>query len=570
LKKSFLTVAFTEWMQIGLISIFITAFCGLFSLLLAVRYLNFHPYFFDAVSYSFYNIRLLELVRLDGAWPVAWQEISGNNRHPLRTVPLILFSPSLLGHPFGHVPFALLALLIFLCLLGWVTLQTTKSKPLSALVVLAAGCMPGIFQPWTGISAYWLDLVAALLMGAALLSLVRFGSGGGIAWLALAGFFGAGACLSRYIAAGYLFFAGGPAALLVLWARARATPRPWRAFLIYFLLLAGSGGVLAGPFLLSHASSVAEFYRTYGYALGAPLGQTLHALRTSAGDFLAPTGVVFLALGGLLKAWHHFRSRGSLDACLLGAAVWLALAVPIFLIFVIRAATGHTVAFAVVCWWAALLMPWGRSTLLSPMKGLVRVVAPTTAALIFGGWVWQYGKEWREAARPSAEATGMRLMQTQLADELTRDRRPLVWNAYFGEVSWIPALDAYYRHGILPIPLGQDYVFSVHESVYRGNFPGWPLKRIQEFLYNNAVQHLEIAVILEDFTHAERTLPEPTGRAVAEFMSRRIHEDPQWEKIFEMENEYIGRLGGYKNIKSSSEAFQQTIKREIQLKPKIK
>lgn len=226
LKKSFLTVAFTEWMQIGLISIFITAFCGIFSLLLAVRYLEFHPYFFDAVSYSFYNIRLLELVRLDGAWLVAWKEISGNNRHPLRTVPLILFSPSLLGHPFGHVPFALLALLIFLCLLGWVTLQTTKSKPLSALVVLAAGCMPGIFQPWTGISAYWLDLVAALLMGAALLSLVRFGSGGGNGWLILCGILGASACLSRYVAAVYLAFAGIPCALILLFSRSRHDPKP--------------------------------------------------------------------------------------------------------------------------------------------------------------------------------------------------------------------------------------------------------------------------------------------------------------------------------------------------------
>jgi len=554
-------------MQIGLISIFITAFCGIFSLLLAVRYLEFHPYFFDAVSYSFYNIRLLELVRLDGAWPVAWQEISGNNRHPLRTVPLILFSPSLLGHPFGHVPFALFSLVCFLALLGNLTFQTTRNFSATLVVSLAAACMPGIFQPWTGLSANWLDLPAALLMGAAFLALARFGAGGGIAWLALAGFFGAGACLSRYIAAGYLFFAGGPAALLVLWARARATPRPWRAFLIYSLLLAGSGGVLAGPFLLSHASSVAEFYRTYGYALGAPLGQTLHALRTSAGDFLAPTGVVFLALGGLLKAWHHFRSRGSLDACLLGAAVWLALAVPIFLIFVIRAATGHTVAFAVVCWWAALLMPWGRSTLLSPMKGLVRVVAPTTAALIFGGWVWQYGKEWREAGRPSAEATGMRLMQTQLADQLTRDRRPLVWNAYFGEVSWIPALDAYYRHGILPIPLGQDYVFSVHESVYRGNFPGWPLERIQEFLYTNAARWLEVAVVFEEPKDLEKHLPNPTSRAVASYLSGRIRQDPQWEKIFEIENPWFGRLGGYRNRMAPSDGYLKKLRGNLNLAP---
>jgi hypothetical protein len=312
---------------------------------------------------------------------------------------------------------------------------------------------------------------------------------------------------------------------------------------------------------------VAEFYRTYGYALGAPLGQTLHALRTSAGDFLAPTGVVFLALGGLLKAWHHFRSRGSLDACLLGAAVWLALAVPIFLIFVIRAATGHTVAFAVVCWWAALLMPWGRSTLLSPMKGLVRVVAPTTAALIFGGWVWQYGKEWREAARPSAEATGMRLMQTQLADQLTRDRRPLVWNAYFGEVSWIPALDAYYRHGILPIPLGQDYVFSVHESVYRGNFPGWPLERIQEFLYTNAARWLEVAVVFEEPRDLDKILPNPTSRAVASYLSGRIRQDPQWEKIFEIRNPWFGRLGGYRNRMAPSDGYLKRLRGNLNLAP---
>ena len=553
-------------MQIGLISIFITAFCGIFSLLLAVRYLEFHPYFFDAVSYSFYNIRLLELVRLDGAWPVALQEISGNNRHPLRTVPLILFSPSLLGHPFGHVPFALLALLIFLCLLGWVTLQTTKSKPLSALVVLAAGCMPGIFQPWTGISAYWLDLVAALLMGAALLSLVRFGSGGGNGWLILCGILGASACLSRYVAAVYLAFAGIPCALILLFSRARHDPKPLVFFCRSLIFLALSGGLLAGAFVLNHAGSVAEFYRTYGYALGAPVGTAIRSLKTSAGDFLSPLGVAILLSAAVFKGWLCFRQRKT-DALAWMAALWVAFAVPLFLVFVAKAATGHTVAYAVVCWWVALVMPWGG------VGGSMAVIKPryllffTTFILV--GWAWQYMKEWKAAGVPSEEAVGIRAMQTRLADELTRSGHPIVWNAYFGELSWIPAIDAYYRHRVLPIPLGQDYVFSVHESVYRGNFPAWPLKRIQEFLYNNAVQHLEIAVILEDFTHAERTLPEPTGRAVAEFMSRRIHEDPQWEKIFEVENEYIGRLGGYKNIKSSSEAFQQTIKREIQLKPKI-
>jgi len=554
------------WWIFG-ISFFLAGFCGFFSLALAHRYLEHHPYFFDAVSYSFYNVRLLELLRLEGVWPVAWQEILGNNRHPLRTVPLILFYPPALGHPFGHVPFALLSLGCFLALLGNLTFQATRNFSATLVVSFAAACMPGIFQPWTGLSAYWLDLPAALLMGAALLALARFGAGGGIAWLALSGFFGAGACLSRYIAAGYLFFAGGPAALLVLWARARAMPRPWRAFLIYFLALAGSGGVLAGPFLLSHASSVAEFYRTYGYALGAPLGQTLHALRTSAGDFLAPTGVVFLALGGLLKARHHFRWGGSLDACLSGAAVWLALAVPIFLLFVIRAATGHTVAFAVVCWWAALLMPWGRSSLISPMKGIGRVVAPGMAALVLGGWIWQYSKEWGEAAHPSVEAVGMRLMQTQLADQLARVGRPLVWNAYFGEVSWIPALDAYYRHGILAIPLGQDYVFSVHESVYRGNFPGWPLERIQEFLYTNAARWLEIAVVFEEPKDLEKHLPNPTSRAVASYLSGRIRQDPRWEKIFEIRNPWFGKLGGYRNRMAPSDGYLEKLRGNLNLAP---
>ena len=554
-------------MQIGLISIFITAFCGIFSLLLAVRYLEFHPYFFDAVSYSFYNIRLLELVRLDGAWPVAWQEISGNNRHPLRTVPLILFSPSLLGHPFGHVPFALLALLIFLCLLGWVTLQTTKSKPLSALVVLAAGCMPGIFQPWTGISAYWLDLVAALLMGAALLSLVRFGSGGGSGWLILCGILGASACLSRYVAAVYLAFAGIPCALILLFSRSRHDPKPLVFFCRSLIFLSLSGGLLAGAFVLNHAESVAEFYSTYGYALGAPVGAAIRSLKTSAGDFLSPIGVVILLSAAIFKGWLCFRQRKT-DALAWMAALWVAFAVPLFLVFVAKAATGHTVAYAVVCWWVAVVMPWGCAN-----GGVTRFPEIKSrfflsfASVVLAGWAWQYVKEWKAAGAPSEEAGGIRAMQTRLADELTRDGRPVVWNAYFGELSWIPAVDAYYRHGILPIPLGQDYVFSVHESVYRGNFPGWPLKRIQEFLYNNAVQHLEIAVILEDFTHAERTLPEPTGRAVAKFMSRRIRENSQWVKVFEIENPWIGRLGGYRNTTAPADSYTRRLRGNLRLAP---
>lgn len=551
-------------MQAGIFSIFATAFCGIFSLLLAIRYLNFHPYFFDAVSYSFYNIRLLELVRLDGNWPVAWQEILGNNRHPLRTVPLILFWPSLLGQPFGHVPFALLALFVFLSLLGWLTLQTTGNRAISGLVVLTAACMPGIFQPWTGISAYWLDLVAALLMGGALLSLACFGNSGGNGWLILCGILGASACLSRYVAAVYLAFAGIPCALILLFSRARHDPKPLVFFCRSLICLVIPGGLLAGPFLAAHAESVADFYRTYGYALGAPVGAAIRSLKTSAGDFLSPLGVAILLSAAVFKGWHCFRQRKA-DGLAWMAALWMALAVPLFLVFVAKAATGHTVAYAVVCWWVALVMPWGS------VGGSMAVIKPRyllfSTAFILMGWAWQYVKEWRAAGVPSDEAAGIRAMQTRLADELTRAGRPVVWNAYFGELSWIPAVDAYYRHRILPIPLGQDYVFSVHESVYRGNFPGWPLKRIQEFLYNNAVQHLEIAVVLEDFTHAERTLPGPTGRAVAEFMSRQIREDPRWEKVFEIENPWIGRLGGYRNEAAPSDSYTRRLRGNLRLAP---
>ena len=106
-------------LALALWAVAVTLLAGYLSVSLEKRYLDHHPYFFDAVSYSFYNAKLHQRIQEAGQGTVIREELSNNKRHPLRTVPLIMFAPSLLAHPFGHLATALPSLFAFVFLLAY-------------------------------------------------------------------------------------------------------------------------------------------------------------------------------------------------------------------------------------------------------------------------------------------------------------------------------------------------------------------------------------------------------------------------------------------------------------------
>ena len=540
-----------------------TLLTGFLSVSLEKRYLVHHPYFFDSVSYSFYNAKLYQLIQEIEQDTVVRSELSNNNRDPLRTVPLVMFSPSLLAHPFGHMATSLPALFVFVLLLAF-TLYRMGGRLVSSIAGSSvAVLMPGLYSAMWGIAAYWLDLTAAFFIGAAILALLNSNRGRGLGWLALFAALASCAAFARYVSIAYLLFASLPVFVWYLVTRLREEGNWPRSVLLPILVTAGTGGLVAGPYLFTHLRTVSEFYHVYGYALGAPLATSVPATLESLKKFIGSAGIlVIIVIVGtwLFKAIkdRRFNAEGIFEPA------WLALSTPIFLIFILKSAAIHTISYAGILLLVALAIPWARS--MNEGGVLFKRSSLIIMLIICTGWTSFYRSEWKDAANPNQEDAESKTLQTQLADLLAQYGRKVVWNAYFDELSWIPSLDAFYRHGVLPLPLGQDYVFSVHESVYNGNYPGWDSAQINEALLKNANTWLNIAVVFERPEDADKSLPNALSRSVARYIAESVKNDPNWVKEFQIDTIRYGRLAGYANLRPKPDNYKAVLTGEANLR----
>jgi len=546
-------------------ALFATLLSGYFSVSMEKRFLDHNPYFFDAVSYSFYNAKLYQRVQDVGRVAVARSELSNNNRHPLRTVPLITFAPSLLAHPFGHMVITLLSLFSFIFLLAYTIYRKTGWFVAAIAGAATPVLLPGLYYPLSGIAAFWLDLTAALLIGSAVLALLNSNNGRSLRWLALFVVFGSCAAFARYVSAAYLLFASAPVFMLYLFMRVREEESWFRSFFLPSLFVTGLGLIIAGPYLFAHVSSVSEFYHSYGYALGGTLESSFQATSDSFNTFIGPAGIMATVL--LVASWLFVVVKNKrFDAVDTVVPVWLFLSILVFLIVILRTSAIHTISYAVILVLVALTILW--ATFAKQQGGTAIKHMGLVALLVLGsGCAGYYRSELASIQNPSPQALDTKMTQTQLADQLAKYDKKIVWNAYFDEIAWIPSMDSFYRHGVLPLPLGQDYVFSIHESVYKGNYPGWSEQRINEELVENANKWLNVAVVFENPEDADRVLTNTSSRSAAKYIAKSIKSDANWVKDFEIDTVLYGRLAGYINMKPKLDNYDLVLAGRANLRP---
>lgn len=159
-------------------------------------YLKNRTFFADPVGYIEESILLHELVVEEGRWAALGSELR-KGWNPLRTVPLVLFAPNLLGEENGHLFTAAPALAIFLVLLGWMVDRGYGSLILAAAAMLFCCAVRGFYDPHWGIGAYWLDLPGGFLIGAAACCLGLSEGGKKTSWLVAFGVMGSAAVWAR-------------------------------------------------------------------------------------------------------------------------------------------------------------------------------------------------------------------------------------------------------------------------------------------------------------------------------------------------------------------------------------
>jgi hypothetical protein len=516
------------------------------------QFLQSQPFYSDAVGHSLHGARLALEVEQRGRWATAIRELRDNPRFPLRTVPLVLLAPGQLAAPAGHAWVPLAALWCFLAVLGATVFRRSGSEAY-AFGAMALFCsMARHYEPKAGLGSNWLDLTAALFLGAAAFLLLdcRLERGHAARLLAF-GLLASAAALSRYISAGYALVICGPVlagSIAASYLRSRSLPRS----VLVPLALTGGPVLVAAviPYLLPHLSAVLAYYRTFGYPLESRLSISETTMSWVSNYTIAVGGkwIVLLLLGLLALNLAHGR-RGKEAAADLLPVVWFAVSFYLLYSVVLRQDGHHGQA-------AVFGLPGLFLLAVSPVSWTAR--APGFGRAVGAGLVLAAaGLGVRHANAAAAAVMAMspeRHLQDRLAEEIARHERPTVWDAYAGDYSAAYAsLEGFYRTGRLPVTA---HLYSEHETYLRGYFPGRDPESVARVVLGLAHDYTDFALVAADARKVGGLARNPFTAAVSTTMARCLPGDPDWEMVGRFDGTRWGDLRLYRNRRSrSSEVY---------------
>ena len=222
----------------------------------------------------------------------------------------------------------------------------------------------------------------------------------------------------------------------------------------------------------------------------------------------------------------------------------------------------HPLAYSLVGLVLTALVPvsWPQSL------SRLRFVSITGIAVIALVLTWQH---WQTIGQLQAQAmTTQKQFDQTLAQAVAQiPDDTIVWNGFFDEYTWIPAMENYYQTGKLYLPAGQPF-FNAHLSAWQGDYPGLSDQQISERVYAGTNRWVDVAVVLADATptHTGEWMNNTTSQAVSAYMTKQLAQDSNWEQVFTVESFY-GTLIGYRNLHSDPENYTLTLHVDPAVRP---
>ena len=538
------------------VSLFLTATVGWITIKTQLLFLKNFPHFFDPVNYLYHNAVLSLRLAEENRFSLALSEWLANGRHPLRTVPLILFSPRLLTHPLGHLATSLPVFSIFLALLGLTIYSRTKNM-IYAIGSISIFCaLPGIYDLRYGLGAYWLDVTAALLMGSAVLCIINASEAKSIKWLLGFSIFASLTVLSRYSAAGYLAFTCLPIFIYCLLIRWQNEKNFFKGVLLPLGGMSLIIAVLAGYYLIAHLKENIRYYSFFGYGLrNGDIALAVKFMIPLVYSFFSRPLIILLTAAAIIHFVGFYR-RGAKGREGLLVSLWLACAVILFQIAVLRVHSNKIqFIYAIIPLFVSLISPTViRQTAFSRRCLTWLGVLFMAASVLFGGRT--VFRRYQQANFPSYEYQEQKKLDIALAEALAQERRGIVWNAYFDEYSEIPSMESFYRFKKLPLPAGPQF-FTIHRVYWERFYPGLTPEQVSRRVYENTQKWVHVAVVFEDPSSAEKQFDNGYSREVAKYVAETIARDPNWKKIFTLQSSRYGPLTAYRNLFALKDAYKK-------------
>lgn len=307
------------------------------------QFLKTHAYYGDTATFTAANFQAGFTARREGRWAAVAEQLATNGTDPLRIIPVLAVSPSLMLHPNGHLPTAAFMLFLFLLLLSITIYQRTGSWVYAISGMLVVLSAQRFYDPVSGMAAGYLDLHSSYLMGAALCALLNSDEARSLRWLALFGAFAAMVALSRWVAAGYCLVVCGPVLAFYLVKRWMADEAKWRCLNRRLLAVSLPILLLAGYYLAAFSPENFVHYHAVGYGLGLPLKDSLQNVQGVISRYFGVSGMWLLGL--LLISYFALNWSRCFRISEVLVSLWLGFVFFLFYVFVMRVAGDPTTPY---------------------------------------------------------------------------------------------------------------------------------------------------------------------------------------------------------------------------------
>ncbi len=468
-------------------------------------YLDKNSFYGDTSSYYYMQNAVYADVMKSGKLKALKNEVRTNGRNPLKIIPLIILAPELLTSTNGHLYPGAVMLFCMLFMLGYTVYKRTGSF-LWALVSLFSFFLADNFlHPVKGFAANYPDLHAAYMAGAAMFALINSDYGKKNNWYWLFGIFAALTALSRFVAAGYLFFICAPVLVWFLVVRFR-DDRSVKNLLISILKAGLPIILIAGYYFYEFTYQNLRFYSVAGYALNNELIRVLKDFVRLYKLYMGTTGYGVLAIFCTFYSFLFWKERANLKS--LVVTIWLAISQLIFIIFILKVGDDWlTFLYALPGFLLLMLAPFelkkseelNRRIIDNKLFGIVIILVVTWIG------VQHYSSVKRQIIYPAPDAIAELDFQRKITRVLLGKsnryfksddyKRVPVFDTFFYEYGRSVVNESFMRHKKV---IQWTSLYSVHPGGWKVAYPGKTKEEISKEIYERVKKELDFVFIISN------------------------------------------------------------------------
>jgi len=505
------------------------------------KFLNIYPYFHDAVSYNYLNIKASMKAENFGTFVILKQEILSNGRNILAVAPYIIF-PTIAKYKLAHLATSLPFFIIFIYSIYSLVKKVTKKKLLAILLSFFIFFIPGLYNPTKGIIGNNIDINVSFVIGISIVYFLKWNFFGKKKNFYLFLLFSLLPVYLRfasilYLLAIYLGF------LLIILITGNLKNlfkkfRPKDFFYILIILL------IFSPYIFFHIETVIMFYKIYGYDLNNSIFDSSKIFINTLGSFLGiPIILLLISLYFFFFKIFFFNNIYDLKNLFI---INLSIIIPIFNIFILKTTTTavHIYSFVNIYIAMILFVIFYFTSFSSSFEKVINKIFLIFFVIICFQLIYFNSK----ISNPPNHIKEKKKFDIELADNISNyNQKNIVWLSVVDESFAAVSVESFYRNKKFILPAGQDFFFSNHKTVFLGNFPNKSNIQITKSLMNNINKYVDIIIVHKEPNDLKNYFNNDVSFFVSKKISLLVKSDSNWTFIKDILHPKYGKVSIYKN-----------------------